>query len=197
MPDFADLTLGSLAYDPFGTAAPQIDFPPRQEEEPLPQQPEPAPEAQSGERRRVRLGTAEDAAARAAARRRTLLTAAVMAPAVVACMVLIVLLLQANIRLTAISSEAARLERRIAALQTERSRLEIQCESAFNMEEVEQVARTTIGMIKADTDQAIYLRSTTEDLAVILDGERKAPSLLMRVGRFLDRLGAYFTSGGA
>ncbi len=197
MPDYADLTLGSLAYDPFGTAAPQIDFPPEREEEQIPRQPAPSPEVQTGERRRVRLGTEEEAAARAAARRSTLLTAAVMAPAVLACLVLIVLLLQANIRLTAISSEAARLERRIAALQTERSRLEIQCESAFNMEEVEQTARTTIGMIKADTDQAIYLRSTTEDLAVILDGERKAPSLLMRVGRFLDRLGAYFTAGGA
>ena len=196
MPDYADLTVGSLAYDPFGTAAPQIDFPPEPEREPI-RQPAPAPETQTGERRRVRLGTAEEAAARAAARRSTLITAAVMTPAVLACMVLLVLLLQANIRLTAVSSEASRLERRIAALETERSRLEVQCESAFNMEEVEQIARTSIGMIKADTDQAIYLRSTSEDLAVILVGERKAPSLLMRVGRVLDRLGAYFTSGGA
>ena len=31
MADFADMTLGSLAYDPFGTAAPQIDFPPETE----------------------------------------------------------------------------------------------------------------------------------------------------------------------
>ena len=197
MAEYADLTLGSLAYDPFGAAVPQIEFPPEREEEQIPRQPAPAPEAEAGERRRVRLGTAEDAAARAAARRGVIITAAVVVPAVLACMALIVLLLQANIRLTAISSEAARLERRIAALQTERSRLEIQCESAFNMEEVEQVARTSIGMIKADADQAIYLRSTTEDLAVILDGERKAPSLLTRAGRFLDKLGAYFAAGGA
>ena len=55
MADFADMILGSLAYDPFGTAAPQIDFPPETED--VPQQPPvqaPAREAQP--RQRVRLG---------------------------------------------------------------------------------------------------------------------------------------------
>ncbi|MBR3554387.1 MAG: hypothetical protein IKN89_00615 [Oscillospiraceae bacterium] len=196
MAEFVDLTLGSLAYDPFGTAAPQIDFPPETED--IPQQPPvqaPAREAQP--QRRVHLGTAEDAAALAAQRRHDRLIAAVMVPLALACIVLLVLLLQAHTRLTAVSSEAAHLESRIAELQADRARLEIQCESAFNMEEVEQTARATIGMIKADTDQAIYLRSTTEDLAVVLDPNRRPSNLLKRLERFLDRVAEYLRSPGA
>ena len=192
MADFADLTLGSLAYDPFGTAAPQIEFPP--ETEPIPQaEPiptaEPAPEAQP--RQRVRLGSREDAEAMAVLRRRGRLIAAVMIPLAAACMVLLVLLLRSYTQLTAVSSEAARLETRIAELQAAHARLEIQSESAFNMEEVEQTARTAIGMIKADTDQAVYLRSTSEDLAVVLDPSRKSSSLWKRIGGWLDRIAAY------
>ena len=191
MAEFADLTLGSLAYDPYGTAAPQIDFPPAEETPPVSVPEAPAPAARPARERRVRLGTAEDAAALAAQRRRGRLIAAVMVPLAAACLVLLVLLLQAYTRLTAVSSEAARLETRIAQLQAAHARLEIQCESAFNMEEVEQTARTTIGMIKADTDQAIYLRSTTEDLAVVLDPDRKPANLLKWLERLWDRAAVY------
>ena len=191
MAEFIDMTLGSLAFDPFGTAAPQIEYPPEQEEIPSSPIPEARPAREAQPRQRVRLGTAEDAVALAAQRRRNRLIAAVMVPMAAACLVLLVLLLQSYTRLTAISSEAARLETRITELQAARSRLEIQCESAFNMEEVEQAARSTIGMIKADTDQAIYLRSTTEDLAVILDPNRKPATLLRRIERLWDRVAAY------
>ena len=198
MADYAELTLGSLAYDPFGTAAPQIDFPPERERE-IPRNPTPEeqPSREAQPRQRVRLGTAEEAAARAAERRRGRLIAAFMTPLAAACLVLLVLLLQAHTRLTAVSGEAAHLEARIASLQAEHARLEIRCESAFNMEEVELTARTTIGMIKADTDQAIYLRSTTEDLAVVLDPNRKPASVLKRLERLWDRVAEYLGAPGA
>ena len=195
MADQTDLTFGSLAYDPFGPAVPEFEFPP---EEPVrqPQAPQ-APQARPVPRERVRIATAEDTAARAAARVRAGIFAAVSIPLAAACLVFLVLLLQAHTRLTAVSSEAARLESRITELQAAHARLEIQCESAFNMEDVELTARATIGMIKADTDQAIYLRSTTEDLAVILDPNRKPSGLLKRVERFLDRAAEYLRSPGA
>lgn len=190
MADQADLTFGSLAYDPFGPAVPEFEFPP---EEPVrqPQAPQ-APQARPAPRERVRIATAEDTAARAAARVRAGIFAAVSIPLAAACLVFLVLLLQAHTRLTAVSSEAARLESRIYALQAERSRLEIQSESVFNMEEVEQTARSTIGMIKADTDQAVFLRSTTEDVAVILADDGKKDSLLRRAEALLRRIEAYF-----
>ncbi len=190
MADQTDLTFGSLAYDPFGPAVPEFEFPP---EEPVrqPQAPQ-APQARPVPRERVRIATAEDTAARAAARVRAGIFAAVSIPLAAACLVFLVLLLQAHTRLTAVSSEAARLESRIYALQAERSRLEIQSESVFNMEEVEQTARSTIGMIKADTDQAVFLRSTTEDVAVILADDGKKDSLLRRAEALLRRIEAYF-----
>ena len=70
MAEFADMTLGSLAYDPFGTAAPQIDFPPETEDIP-PQPPvETQPLREAQPRQLVHLGTREDAVAQASARRR-------------------------------------------------------------------------------------------------------------------------------
>jgi cell division protein FtsL len=190
MEDQVDLIFGNLAYDPFGSAVPEFEFPP---EEPVrqPQAPEPS-EARPRPQERVRIATEEDTAARAAARVRTGIFAAVVIPLAAACLVFLVLLLQAHTRLTAVSSEAARLESRIYALQAERSRLEIQSESVFNMEEVEQKARTSIGMIKADTDQAVFLRSTTEDVAVILSAEGKRDTLLRRVGKLIRRIEAFF-----
>ena len=190
MADQVDLIFGSLAYDPFGTAVPEFEFPPEEPVRP-PQAPE-APAPRPSTRERVRIATSEDNAARAAARVRAGVFAAVAVPLAAACLVFLVLLLQAHTRLTAVSSEAAKLEGRIYALQAERARLEIQSESVFNMEEVEQTARTAIGMIKADTDQAVFLRSTTEDVAVILSADGKKNTLLRRAGEFLRRIEAYF-----
>lgn len=191
MADYAELTFGSLAYDPFGTAAPQIDFPP-EPEEPRPAA-VPRPEARPTPRQRVRVRTEEEARAEAQARVRGRILAAFAVPAAAVCVVLLVLLLQSYSRLTALSDESARLESRISALKEERSRLEIACESAFNMEEVEQTAHTVIGMVKADTDQVIYLRSTAEDVAVILEPGRTEKPLLEKaadaVRRFLRFLG--------
>jgi len=191
MAELADLTYGSLAYDPLSTAAPQIDFPPEPEAPPRPAE-EPRPYAQP--RQRVRLGTREELAALAAGRRRTALAAAVLVPLAAACLVLVVMLLQAHIRLAAVSDEAAALETRIAELRAVRARLEIQSESAFNMEEVEQTARTVIGMIKADSDQVSYLRSTSQDVAVILEAGRREATVWSRLNGFFERIGAYFAA---
>jgi len=106
----------------------------------------------------------------------------------------VVMLLQAHIRLAALSDESAALESRIAELRDVQARLEIQSESAFNMEEVEQTARTVIGMIKADSDQVSYLRSTSQDVAVILEAGRKEPTLWTRLGAFFESLEAYFAA---
>ena len=186
-----DYTYGSLAYDPFGAAAPQIEFPPETEAPPRPAE-EPRPYARP--RQRVRLGTREELAAIAARRRHTALVAVVLTPLAVACLVLVVMLLQAHIRLAAVSDEAAALESRIAELRAAQARLEIQSESAFNMEEVEQTARTVIGMIKADSDQVSYLRSTSQDVAVILEAGRREATVWTRLGAVLEKIEAYFAA---
>ena len=191
MADETKLTFGSLAYDPFNSAVPEFDLTPEEAEQP-PREAQ-ASEAQPRPRQRVRIATPEDVAARAAARVRARVFALVTIPLAAACLIALVLLLQAHTRLTAISSEASRLETRIADLEAERARLQIRSESAFHMDEVEQTARTVIGMIKADADQAVYLRSTSEDVAMILSTEGQGPALLRRARDFFRRVQAYFT----
>lgn len=97
------------------------------------------------------------------------IVAAIAIPVAAVCAVLLVMLLQAYMDLTAISNEAAELEKQAAELREENSRLEIESESVFNMEEVEQTARSVIGMVKADADQVTYLRSTSEDVAMVME----------------------------
>ncbi len=191
MADYAELTFGSLAYDPFGTSAPQIEFPPEPEEPAA----VPRPEARPIPRERVRTRSAEEARAEAQARTRGRILAVFAVPAAVVCVVLLVLLLQSYSRLTALSDEAAALENRIAELRSEQSRLEIECESAFNMEEVEQTAHTVIGMVKADSDQVAYLRSTAEDVAVILDADLAREPLLERAADVVRQVLSYIGQG--
>ena len=193
MADYADLTFGSLAYDPFGTAAPQIDFPPEPEE--APPAAAPRPEERPVARPRTRVRTEEELRAEAQARVRGRILAAFSVPAALICVAMLVLLLKSYSRLTAISDEAAALESRIAAMEVERSRLEIACESAFNMEEVEQTAHTVIGMVKADSDQVAYLHSTSQDVAVVLNDGAASEPLLERAADFLRRLLSYIGQG--
>lgn len=170
MADYAELTFGSLAYETFGSAAPQIDYPP---EEPVRPYREPVPQAEprpaAAPRERVRVRPKEDPKELARERRRNGIIAAVIAPFVLAAIGMVVILLSSYIRMTAVADEAAAIESRIAELQEAHARLELQAESAFDMEQVEQTARTVIGMVKAESDQVTYLRSTSEDYAVILD----------------------------
>lgn len=193
MADYADLTFGSLAYDPFGTAAPQIEFPPEPEE--APPAAAPRPEERPAAQPRTRVRTEEELRAEAQARVRTRILAAFSIPAALVCAALLVTLLQAYTRLAVISDEAAALESHIAELEADRSRLEIACESAFNMEEVEQTAQSVIGMVKADSDQVAYLRSTAQDVAVILGKEPAEAPLLDRAAGMLRRLLSYIGQG--
>ena len=201
MADHADLIFGNVAYDPFSSAVPELEFPPEDEDLLFPEQPvrpaapAPRPAARRRGRERVRISSAADTAARAAARVRAGVFAVVAVPLAAACIVALVLLLQAHSRLAAVSNEAAHLEKRIASLEAERARLEIESGSAYNMEEVEKTATTALGMIKADADQAVFLRSTTEDTAVILSAEGGGNPLWRNIREFFRRLGEYFAWG--
>lgn len=173
MAKYAGLSFGSLAYDPFSTSAPQIEFPGEEDGREHSRNPagESAARQGSASRRSTRARTLSREELRAEANsivfRR--IVAAVAIPVAAVCAVLLVMLLRSYMDLTAISNEAANLEKQAAELREKNSRLEIECESAFNMESVEQTARDVIGMVKADADQLIYLRSTSEDVAMVME----------------------------
>lgn len=196
MAKYAGLSFGSLAYDPFSTSAPQIEFPPETEQDPDILR-NPAEEAASRENvyqqpEQVLTISPEELRAEAQARIFRRIVAAVAIPVGAVCAVLLVLLLRSYMDLTAISNETANLEKQVSALRSEHSRLEIECESVFNMEEVEQTAKSVIGMVKADADQVMYLRSTAEDVAMVMDPPAGESALEKSAG-FFRRLLARFT----
>ena len=195
MAKYAGLSFGSLAYDPFSTSAPQIEFPAEENERELPQNPaeEYAVPQETVYQEPVQAQTIspEELRAEAQARLFRRIVAAVAIPVGAVCAVLLVMLLRSYMDLTAMSNETAKLEKQVTELREKNSRLEIECESVFNMEEVEQTARSIIGMVKADADQVTYLRSTSEDVAMVMDppvGE----STLEKSAGFLRRIFARF-----
>lgn len=185
MADFAELVYGSLAYDPFGAAAPNLDAPAYPEEAPYSEpQAQPIPAARPRERVSIRTG----AESRTRAKAGIPLLAVLGIPVALVCLYL---LLQTYIQLTALSAESAQLETRIAALQENRARLEIQYESAFNMAEVEQYAKTHLGMVKADSEQISYIHNRSGDRAVVLHTPAGEAGPLDRVTAFFQRIKAY------
>ena len=193
MAEYAGLSFGSLAYDPFSTAAPQIEFPPEGEPGEAPPQ-NPAEEYTAPRehvRREERTISPEELRAEAKERVFRRIVAAVAVPVAAVCAVLMVMLLRTNMQLTAVSNETAKLEAQITKLKEENSRLEIACESVFNMEEVEETAESVIGMVKADADQVTYLRSTSEDVAMIMDPPTGETTLEKSAG-FFRRILAFF-----
>ena len=185
MAKYAGLSFGSLAYDPFSTSAPQIEFPEEDGREHSRNQAEEAAARQRSIHRRAaqaRTLSREELQIEAHMRVFRRIVAAIAIPVAAVCAVLLVMLLQSYMDLTAISNESAELEKRAAVLREENSRLEIECESAFNMENVEQTARDVIGMVKADADQVTYLRSTSEDVAMVMEAPVEETALEKTAG---------------
>lgn len=184
MAEFAGLVYGNLAYDRFGTSAPAIEAPyfPREEEAPVRQ---PAPQVEAQPREKVSVRTAAEA--KPQARVNVSVFALLGIPAVILCMVL---LLRSYIQLTALSQESAELESRIAQLQEEQTKLEIVYESTFDMAQVEQIAKADLGMVKAGTEQVSYIRSSSGDVAVILQ-EESGVGRVEKARSFLEKVLAY------
>ncbi len=191
MAEYAKMTYGSLAYDPFGTAAPQIEIP----EEPREARPE--PEAKERPAERVRIVDEEAVRIETKNRRSMTVYLLLTIPAMLVCTALLLLLLRSYSRLTALSAESAAMESRITELKAEQKRLEVLSESAYNMEEVEQKARSVYGMIKADGEQFVYLHDTAEDVAVILDRDAVSSDFAGRFLTALEKVKAYFTRFGS
>ena len=80
---------------------------------------------------------------------------------------MIISLLTVRIRLTEISNESAILESKIEQLKTERKRLLIEYESAFNPAEIEEYAINVLKMQKPGSDQLFYIDAGASDKVVI------------------------------
>ena len=81
---------------------------------------------------------------------------------------LMVLLLMEHVKLTAVADMESSLNSELAQLREEETRLLIDYESTFNLTEIEEYARTQLGMVSASNSQRHYLNTGAEDKAVVL-----------------------------
>lgn len=104
--------------------------------------------------------------------------------------VLLVFSLLGRIQLMQTSDEAAALSNRLLELQEEQSILLIEYESTFNLMEIEEYAKNTLGMQKARGDQIYYVGGKAPDKAVVIAENRTG--FLDRLYDLLDGIGELF-----
>jgi len=102
--------------------------------------------------------------------------------------VALVCVMMANAQLMEVSVKSAALESQLADCTVQQAKLMVQYESAFNLSEIEQYATTTLGMQKANTDQIVYLDTSPQDKAVIMQ-DAGADSMFNRVADFISSIG--------
>lgn len=132
----------------FGSAAPQIELP--------------EPEVLERPQEKVSIRTKTKTAAKQGI---SLFAVAGWASVIV----LAVALLMSYVELNAIANESYELREELEALQIEETKLQIEYESTFRLDEVEEYATNMLGMVRAGNDQVKYLSNRAEDQAVILD----------------------------
>jgi hypothetical protein len=104
--------------------------------------------------------------------------------------VLLVFSLLGRVQIMQTSDEAAALSDRLGVLREEQSKLLIQYESTFNLMEIEDFAKNTLGMQKARGDQIYYVGGRVPDKAVVIAESRTGfPD---RLYDLLDRIGELF-----
>ena len=132
----------------FGSAAPQIELP--------------EPEVLERPQEKVSIRTKTKTAAKQGI---SLFAVAGWASVIV----LAVALLMSYVELNTIANESYELREELEALQIEETKLQIEYESTFRLDEVEEYATNMLGMVSAGNDQVKYLSNRAVDQAVILD----------------------------
>lgn len=107
--------------------------------------------------------------------------------------VLIVFVLMAQIQLSQISNETANLQSSLSELTTERDKLLVAYESAFNLTEIEEYATGVLGMQKPRSDQVFYVDGSAPDRAVVLQSAEGEYGLLDRFSDMIASLGEFFS----
>jgi cell division protein FtsB len=173
MAEFADVLFGNLAYNNAAeTAVPETEFPNQRREIP---KDEPEQNNIGSEKTRTREKVHLGAKANVKPKTRQYIPFfAVMGTLLVS--FVMIKLLNSYISLTRLSNESAQLELQITEMEKKQAKLEIQYESAFNLEQVEKYAMAELGMVKAGNEQKVYVNNRLDDKAVILSNARPAPT---------------------
>ena len=168
----ANMTYGNLAYKAGGYVQPET-----LEEGSVKTEP----------RRQSQVKLRQAAATRISPARALLYTAGFAVAAV-----LLVLVLLEYVQLTALTDETGKLQGQLAELNAEEERLRIAYESEFNLTEIEDYARNTLGMTNADSSQIHYLDTDLQDKAVVLKETETEDSFWGSAKEFFSSILEYF-----
>jgi len=164
-----DLYFGSRPI--FGSAAPQLDIP--------------EPEVVERPRERVSIRTKTKTATQQGI---SLFAVAGW----VSMIVLAVALLMSYIELNTIANESYELKEKLEVLQIEETKLQIEYESTFRLDDIEEYATNMLGMVRADGDQIKYLSNRAEDKAVVVDTNNVETGLSAGMKSLFTTIAEYF-----
>ena len=155
----------------FGSAAPQLDIP--------------EPEVRERPHEKVNVRTKTKALPKQGI--------SLFAVAGWACViVLAVSLITSYIELNVIANESYELKETIEALQMEETRLQIEYESTFRLDEVEEYATNMLGMVRADNDQIKYLSNNAQDKAVVMTANNVETGFSAKMKSLFTAIAEYF-----
>ena len=106
--------------------------------------------------------------------------------------VLLIVSLFARIQVLTVSDGIVDLQNQLAELETERSKLLIEYESAFNLNDVESYATNVLGMQTPRDDQVCYVDGSSPDKAEIIHSDTESDGFKLRLSDFFGSLGEYF-----
>jgi len=164
-----DLYFGSRPI--FGSAAPQLDIP--------------EPEVVERPRERVSIRTKTKTATQQGI---SLFAVAGW----VSMIVLAVALLMSYIELNTIANESYELKEKLEVLQIEETKLQIEYESTFRLDDIEEYATNMLGMVRADNDQIKYLSNRAEDQAVMMAGSNVETGISASLKSLFTTIAEYF-----
>jgi len=164
-----DLYFGSRPI--FGSAAPQLDIP--------------EPEVVERPRERVSIRTKTKTATQQGI---SLFAVAGW----VSMIVLAVALLMSYIELNTIANESYELKEKLEVLQIEETKLQIEYESYFRPDDIEEYATNMLGMVRADNDQIKYLSNRAEDQAVMMAGSNVETGISASLKSLFTTIAEYF-----
>ncbi len=106
--------------------------------------------------------------------------------------VLAVSLLMSYIQLNAIANESYELKETLEALQIQETKLQIEYESTFRLDDVEEYATNMLGMVRADADQVKYLSNRAQDQAVVIAGNNVETGFAAGIKSLFTTISEYF-----
>lgn len=116
----------------------------------------------------------------------------------VAVLALLVMVISGYVRLYELTSVHASLSSDLTELEEEHDRLEASYEGRLNMEQIEAVAASELGMRLPTDDQIVYLDMPGEDTAVVYDSDTMGVESVVQAlkngfGYLIDYIRAYFS----